>query len=594
MEPAEDAPVARRSARGRAWRIAALAGLAGLAGAASLARVQRIDARTQWLQARADATPGPRARDRYVGSQRCRACHPTAWQSWHHSFHRTMTQRADADVVLAHDATLPDGSRVQRTDVGASWIDGQGTLRPIVMTTGAHHMQIYWTAQDDGVLQAVPWAWLVDDARFVPNEATLLRPHDDGVVYTWNRVCIRCHAVAGAPGWDERTAEVDTRTAELGIACEACHGPGRRHAETHATPWGRARARADEGGDPSIVHPAKLSASASSEICGQCHGITVAHDEAAWLRRGSTHAPPDPLADTAALVRHPARADQPWLDDVLADDADFLVDRYWSDGMVRVTGRELGALVDSPCAKGGELSCLSCHSLHEGTRADQLAPGMDGDGACTQCHDAERWATRDHTHHDPGSAGARCLDCHMPRTSWGLLGAVRSHEVSSPDVATSRAVGRPDACSLCHLDRSLDWTAQWLQRWYGRPRPDGIAPDDPPAAVQWLLAGDAGQRAIAAWHMAWPPALAASGADWQAALLLELFADPYPAVRLVAHRSARAIAGDRVPALADGVLPDADLAARLRPWRTAASPVTDYAIRAMLAARDDRRIALAE
>ncbi|HET6585609.1 MAG TPA: multiheme c-type cytochrome, partial [Nannocystaceae bacterium] len=525
-------------------KIVGLFALAALAGLGAFARIDHAATARVWVHARAVATPGLRGREAgYVGSQRCRACHASAWESWHGSFHRTMTQLAAPEVVLARAATMPDGSALERTESGARWLPGGGGApRPIVMTTGAHHMQIYWTPAEGGVLQALPYAWLVDDARFVPNEATLLRPPDDGSVYTWNRVCIRCHAVAGSPGWDERTNEVDTRVAELGIACEACHGPGRRHADAYALPWSRMIASAAEAADAMIVQPADLVASATNDVCGQCHGISVAHDEAQWLRHGSSHAPPQPLAQTSTLVRHPARADQALLDEVLADDADFLVDRFWPDGMVRVTGRELNGLVESRCHDGGELSCLSCHSMHDSDPNDQIAADRDGDGACTQCHAAERWASPTHTHHASASEGARCLNCHMPRTSWGLLGAVRSHEIDSPSATTSVDVGRPDACSLCHLDRSLDWTAGWLHRWYGQPRPDEIAPagDDAlsaSAAVRWLLAGDAGQRAIAAWHMAWPPALVASGSSWQSALLVELFDDPYPAVRLVAQRS---------------------------------------------------------
>jgi hypothetical protein len=580
-------------------KILALFGLAALAGASGFARIERQDARAAWLAARAEATPGRRVQagrgQSYVGSQRCRACHPAAWESWHDSFHRTMTQLGDPDVVLAHATTLPDGARLERSDAGASWLPADGgESQPIVMTTGAHHMQIYWAANDEGLLQALPYAWLVDDARFVPNEATLLRPVDDGIVYTWNRVCIRCHAVAGSPGWDERTGAVDTKTAELGIACEACHGPGHRHAEAHASPWSRALARAKDG-DPTIVQPARLDAAGTNDVCGQCHAITVAHDEAAWLRRGSSHAPPDPLAKTSALVRHPARADLPWLDDVLAEDADFLVDRFWSDGHVRVTGRELNGLVESKCHDGGELSCLSCHSMHAGTKADQLAPPMDGqpqgDAACTQCHAALDYATVEHTHHPPDATGARCLNCHMPKTSWGLLGAVRSHTIDIPDVRTSLEVGRPDACSLCHLDRELGWSAEWLERWYGRAVPDSLA-DAPfaeaPAAVRWLLAGDAGQRALAAWHMG------EGGDPSRAALLVELFDDPYPAVRLVAWRSVARLLGDRMPDIADGALPDPEFAARVRAIVPRDRSPAAYAIPAMRAARDDRRVALAE
>ena len=40
-------------------------------------------------------------------------------------------------------------------------------------------------------------------------------------------------------------------------------------------------------------------------------------------------------------------------------------ERFWSDGMVRVSGREFNGLLDTACYQRGEMSCLSCHSMHQ-------------------------------------------------------------------------------------------------------------------------------------------------------------------------------------------------------------------------------------
>ena len=32
--------------------------------------------------------------------------------------------------------------------------------------------------------------------------------------------------------------------------------------------------------------------------------------------------------------------------------------------------------------------------------------------------------------------------------------------------------GRPNACNLCHLDRTLAWTAKHLEGWYGFAPPE--------------------------------------------------------------------------------------------------------------------------
>jgi predicted CXXCH cytochrome family protein len=590
---------------GTAMLLAAFA----LAGAAASVRVQRIREARAWIGERAQLTPGLRARDRYLGSSACRGCHPDAWQSWHDSWHRSMTQLAASDTMLARwdDVVLPDGTRLRHD--GARPVversrDGRLHVDPVVMTTGAHHMQLYWLPSATGdTLHALPWAWLVDEQRFVPNEATLLRPADDAVDYTWNRVCIRCHAVAGSPGWQAGTGAIDTRVVELGIACESCHGPGRAHAEARRAPWAR---RTAETPDATIVNPARLDPEAASQICAQCHSISLEHDEAGWLARGPAHAPPEALASWGTLVRHPLRADVPELDAVLEQDADYLVDRYWPDGMVRVTGREYGAMIESSCHAGGELSCLSCHAMHASAPDDQLRAGAEGDGACTQCHAAEAFATPLHTHHAAAGEGARCTNCHMPHTSWGLLGAIRSHEIDSPDPEIFADTGRPLACNLCHVDHSVGWAARWWAHWW-RDAAEPVTTDtDPSAMIELLLAGDAGQRGLAAWHMAWPPARAIAGDDWQAELLLAGLDDPYPALRLVAWRSLAQLVD--VAELPDGGLPSArDIepiraALASRPssrhdralLRHSDGTLDRVAVEALRKSRNDRRVALAE
>ena len=42
------------------------------------------------------------------------------------------------------------------------------------MTTGSHHMQIYWMAGSRGGLEQGSWTWLIRDQRWVPGEAIYL------------------------------------------------------------------------------------------------------------------------------------------------------------------------------------------------------------------------------------------------------------------------------------------------------------------------------------------------------------------------------------------------------------------------------------
>jgi hypothetical protein len=132
----------------------------------------------------------------------------------------------------------------------------------------------------------------------------------------------------------------------------------------------------------------------------------------------------------------------------------------------------------------------------------------------------------------------------MPYTSYGLLKALRSHQISSPTVVASIETGRPNACNLCHLDKTLQWTAEYLEKWYETPRlPLSRDEQTIAASLLWLLRGDAGQRALLAWSFGWQPAQRASGTSWMAVYASQLLEDPYDAVRFISFRSLRSLPG---------------------------------------------------
>jgi len=330
-----------------------------------------------------------------------------------------------------------------------------------------------------------------------------------------------------------------------------------------------------------------------------------------------------PGADLEAtrLVVQPADIDEePILQDRVAKDPDFLDGHFWPDGRVRVSGREFNMLVQSPCYKDEAFSCLSCHALHQPDddprpvaewANDQLGPGMDGDGACLPCHPGLD-ATA-HTHHELPSTGSRCYECHMPYSTYGLQKAIRSHQVDSPTVTESVEYGRPNACNQCHLDRSLGWTASYLQEWYGMPSPElTVEQHEVAASVIWSLSGDAGLRALMAWSMGWEAAREASGEEWLAPYLITLLDDPYAAVRYIAQRSLKRLPGfhdldydylgsrlDRQQSIRQADRVRERRAGDVRPDRPATlvgagGAIDDATFQRLYASRDDRVIRLRE
>ena len=482
----------------------------------------------------------------FTGSTACRECHSEQYDSWHGSFHRTMTQVATPETVVApfdrvrlrsrgRDYLFTrEGDQFYCTMADPDWEAGAiangvdiDRARPpsvklrVVMSTGSHHMQSYWVSSNvQNMLRQIPWVYLIADKRWVPREDIFLAPPDSGRHFAvWNDNCLVCHAVAGAPKFDLVNIKVSTEVAELGISCEACHGPGQKHLDFHASGVERLTSQ-----DP-VINPAKSAPRVSAEICGQCHAYFKPPDMETFSKTGYAYRAGDDLSKThhmitpAELKLRPDEGERP----------------FWSDGTCRVSGREYSSMVDSPCYQRGELSCISCHSMHSSQPDDQLAKGMLSNQACIQCHTDFENRIEAHTHHTTGSSGSLCYNCHMPHTTFGLLKGIRSHRIQVPKVLSADKSDHPNACNLCHLDRTLEWSAEKLSEWYGQPKPDlSLDEREVAASLLWLLRGDAVQRAVTAWHMSWPPALEPSGEDWQSPFLAQLLTDDYSVVRYVA------------------------------------------------------------
>jgi predicted CXXCH cytochrome family protein len=536
------------------------------------------------------------------------------WETQHQARRNALAAALRIGTIHAPGAAVPLVPPLAAETLAAALLpvadDAPRIDQRIVMTTGSHHMQEYWIQLGGGnTLCRVPLAYLADDDAWVGlDDIFLMPPRNAPDVRPWNQNCIHCHSVAGQPKPDPLFGEMRTQVAELGIACEACHGPAAEHVRVNHDPLRRYSQHAGDQPDTTIVHPARLDHVRASQVCGQCHGIPL--EEPGQGIDGRTFRPGEDLnrvQPTVQVSTVPPEVLERWR----TEQPDFLEIHFWSDGMVRVSGREYNGLVETPCFQRGTMSCLSCHSMHDSHPADQLAAGMGGDHACTQCHEAYRQpaAVAAHTHHDAASAGSRCYNCHMPHTTYGLLGAIRSHQVDSPSVQPSLEAGRPNACNLCHLDRTLDWTAAHLADWHGHARPE--LTDDQrqvAAAALWMLQGDAGQRALVAWSAGWGPAQQASGSDWLAPYLGQLLVDPYAAVRYIAARSLRSVAGYEDLAY-DYVAPSAVRAAARRQalaaWEGAPGPRPELLIGAdgridqpafarLLGSRDDRPVVLQE
>lgn len=513
------------------------------------------------------ARPAVLRSDGYLGSDSCKECHEDYHQSWHASYHRSMTQPVTLETAPA--AIIDSRVKVQgqtytfrrRNDEFFVELDdpiagGKRMLRRLVLMTGSHHAHLFWYESGiAGTPAQLPIMYLIDQQRWIPRKSFFLRPPNmekGDELGRWNGICCNCHSThprTRPP--DPYHAAWDTRVSEFGITCEACHGPGEAHVAFH-----RLEPLAARQADDPIVNPLDLPTSTRSDLCGQCHGMMMvsidgAADQEQYFTHGRRFRPGDRLEDAYFLRVVRASEQHRQSETFRRFDAHpgVTIGHFWPDGELRVTGRDYTAMIESKCFQQGELSCLSCHTMHQQDVAlqaqwkdDQLMPEMRGDAACLQCHPNYEALGTEHTHHAIDSEGSRCMNCHMPHTVYGILKTCRTHTISSPSVATTIQTGRPNACNLCHLDHTLEQTADQLAEWYGQQKPELTADQKSTAAsLLHFLTGDAAQRVLQVNAFAWKPAQEASGTQWMQFYLLLGMEDPYDAIRLISERAYKSL-----------------------------------------------------
>ncbi len=495
----------------------------------------------------------------HVGSERCAPCHRDQHRSFTRTFHGRMTREADHTTVLGdfQDAELSYGgvlAEMQRGEEGEFLMTFSGPgfgrrIVEVVRTVGSHRYQQYLARQDDLYIR-LPVAWdpveerwfhmneafLTPDPEWPPEGEAISREDYDRHVVRWNDNCVFCHNVGPNPG--RVGIRFETEVAELGVACEACHGPGAAHVSARRDPL-RSLALDLAADDPTMVSPKELSAARSAEVCGRCHGQRKTDDIDAFVTFGDPFVPGDDLSQYST----PLERGTP-----MGGDADVFAPRFWPDGTPRLTAYAYQGYLQSPCTAAEDFTCVYCHGMHEGDPDGQVRPEALGDGGCVDCHTdlGRNDALEAHAHHPASSAGARCVGCHMPPIVYGLVGARISHRIEVPDVAAAAQHDRPDACTLCHVDETRAWARAAQSRMWGAGSDEAPSEDEALSEVlTQLFGGDPIERAIAADALGRPRA--AASPETRPARLGALFDvlahDPYPAVRRIAWRSARATAG---------------------------------------------------
>jgi predicted CXXCH cytochrome family protein len=329
-------------------------------------------------------------------------------------------------------------------------------------TFGVYPLQQYLAELPGGRLQAVSIAW---DARskadggqrwihLYPDEKITAGDelHWTGRNQNWNFMCADCHSTNVRKGYDAASNAFDTRWSEISVGCEACHGPGSRHASwARASGWMRRLAWRDDG---LTVHLDERRGVAWTN--SPTSGVPVRSAPRTTSREIAACAP---CHSRRQQIAEGYRAGAP-LEDFYVP-AVLTSGLYYPDGQQRDEVYTHGSFLQSRMAHAG-VTCADCHEPHGGKLR------LSGNALCTQCHTPAKYDAPAHHFHSSATAGGACVSCHMPTTTYMLVDKRRDHSIRVPRPDQTLTLGVPNACSGCHSDRGADWAAAQVRAWYGR------------------------------------------------------------------------------------------------------------------------------
>ena len=384
------------------------------------------------------------ATSQFVGRDQCASCHQDQLDLFHGSHHDLAMDRATDDSVLANfdNATIEtfgiesrmfrDGDRFMINTEGP---DGEMADFEVKYVFGVEPLQQYMVELDppdethrDGIgrVQVLRISWDTRGKKWFylppPDVDEKLAPDDPlhwtGVTQNWNVSCAECHSTDLRQNFDVATNRFHTTFSEIDVSCESCHGPASLHvdiARNKGIFWDR-------------NHGFGLTATVKEQVqqvdaCAACHSrrTQIAENFQAGCN----------FDDYFAL--------QPLTPPI-----------YFADGQIRDEDYVHGSFTQSKMYHAG-IKCSDCHDPHS------LKLLHDGNQTCTSCHQhpAGKYDSPSHHFHAVGTDGAKCVNCHMPSTTYMELDERRDHSFRVPRPDMSVSLGTPNACTKCHLEVEL-------------------------------------------------------------------------------------------------------------------------------------------
>ena len=194
-----------------------------------------------------------------------------------------------------------------------------------------------------------------------------------GAARVGDEVCLECHELEGLGAGNVHMRIEPFEVQGLEVGCEACHGPGSRHAEE---------------ADPALIRGFAAGSYADSEVCASCHRTKQMTE---W--QASLHALEQVACDSCHTIHQTTSAEATCQQCHPASVAAF-------------------QLPSRHPLREGKMNCSSCHNVHAATEA-MLKTRRRPNDLCFTCHQAQEGPFI--FEHEPVQED--CSTCHQPHGS---------------------------------------------------------------------------------------------------------------------------------------------------------------------------------
>jgi hypothetical protein len=188
-------------------------------------------------------------KNEFAGSQTCRKCHKVEYESWKQTLHSQMVRKKDDGILKAvvekwaTDGTTP--GPVKGNITGETF-----TIDDVVMVVGSNWKQRFLVKNKE-----------TGNHQFMDKQFNRMSEKWEpyGQKNDWEFMCATCHATGYRLTSYNPASPKDAKAAwvEVNTGCEACHGPGKKHAKT--------KSKAD------IWNPVNQPKDVQARACGYCH-----------------------------------------------------------------------------------------------------------------------------------------------------------------------------------------------------------------------------------------------------------------------------------------------------------------------------------